>query len=226
MAKIKWGLFVVDGRGKSNGHVLSKNRGGNYIRTKVTPSNPRTTFQMGIRGIFASISSAWSGLTESNRLSWNGAVNLFTSTDIFGDIRTPSGKALFQKLNQNLLNVGLPLLTSAPEPTTVPFADVTGATGDASASTLFIASDGDTTGSKLIVFATAPLSQGTSFVKNKLRAIAVIDGDAGAPLSVGTEYIARFGALTEGANIYVGVKVINAVGQASPLETVKVVVAA
>ena len=38
--KIKFGSEVVDGRGKIGGHVYSKNKGGAYKRTKVTPSNP------------------------------------------------------------------------------------------------------------------------------------------------------------------------------------------
>ena len=44
--KAKFGSFIVDGRGKVNGHVISKNRAGSYIRTKVTPVNPRSTAQL------------------------------------------------------------------------------------------------------------------------------------------------------------------------------------
>ena len=49
--KIKWGALVVDGRGKLGGHVAAQNRGGSYLRTKVTPSNPQTTFQTGVRSM-------------------------------------------------------------------------------------------------------------------------------------------------------------------------------
>jgi len=46
--KMKFGAIVVDGRGKIGGHVASKNRGGAYLRTKVTPSNPQTGYQAAV----------------------------------------------------------------------------------------------------------------------------------------------------------------------------------
>jgi hypothetical protein len=226
MAKIKFGMFMVDARGKSNGHVFSKNRGGAYVRTKVTPSNPRTSAQMSIRGIFAAISSAWSGLTADARASWNGFVSSYATTDIFGDIRNPSGKNLFQKLNQNLVISGQAQITTCVSPTEVPFANLTTANLSVGGESLDVETLGDTTGSKIVMWATPSLSQGTNFVKNKLRQVEVFDGSAAASFDAGTAYIAKFGLPTVGANIYVGVRVINANGQASPLETIKAVVTA
>ena len=43
MAKIKMTAIVADMRNKLNGSVFSRNRGGAYIRTKVTPINPQTS---------------------------------------------------------------------------------------------------------------------------------------------------------------------------------------
>jgi len=43
--KIKFGSIVVNGSGKLGGHVYSSNRGGNYVRTLATPSNPQTPAQ-------------------------------------------------------------------------------------------------------------------------------------------------------------------------------------
>ena len=221
MAKIKLGAIVVDMRGKSNGHVFSKNRGGAYMRTKVTPSNPQSTFQMNVRGIFAAISSAWSSLTAANRQSFENLVSSYARTDIFGDLRNPTGKNLFQRLNQNLELTGQAQLTTCPEPSEVPFANVIEAAGDVSIPGFDVTLGGDTTGSKLMIFATPPLSQGTKFVKNKLRLIEVQDGAGAGSFDITASYAARFGAIALGQNIYVGVRVVNANGQASPLETVK-----
>lgn len=226
MAKIKLGAIVVDMRGKSNGHVFSKNRGGAYMRTKVTPSNPQSTFQMSVRGIFATISSAWSSLTNANRQSFENLVSSYARTDIFGDLRNPTGKNLFQRLNQNLELTGQTQLTTCPEPSVVPFANVTEAAGDASIPGFDVTLAGDTTGSKLMIFATPPMSQGTKFVKNKLRLIDVQDGGSAGSFDFITAYASRFGALVAGQNIFVGVRVVNANGQASPLETVKATVIA
>lgn len=226
MAKIKLGAIVVDMRGKSNGHVFSKNRGGAYMRTKVTPSNPQSTFQMNVRGIFAAISSAWSSLTAANRQSFENLVSSYARTDIFGDLRNPTGKNLFQRLNQNLELTGQVQLTTCPEPAEVPFANLVSADGDASTPSFNVTLGGDTTGAKLMIFATPPLSQGTKFVKNKLRLIAVHDGDVAGLIIFTSDYTARFGALAVGQNIFVGVRVVNANGQVSPLETVKATIVA
>lgn len=221
MAKIKLGAIVVDMRGKSNGHVFSKNRGGAYMRTKVTPTNPQTSSQMGVRGIFASISSAWSSLTEANRASWNGLVSSYARTDVFGDLRNPTGKNLFQRLNQNLIITGQAQKTICPEPAEVPFASLNSVMCDVSDTTMEVFTAGDTTGCKVMIFATPVLSAGTTFVKNRLRLVTVLPGADPIEPDIWSVYVAKFGAPTAGANIYVGVRVINANGQASPLEVKK-----
>ena len=104
--KAQFGALVVAGSGKINGWVASRNRGGAYFRTKVTPLNPSTSAQQNARGILGSLSTQWSQLTEEQRLSFNNAVASFATTDIFGDIRNPSGINLFVKLNTNLINTG------------------------------------------------------------------------------------------------------------------------
>ena len=72
--KILWGALVVDGRRKIGGQVASKNRGGAYMRNKVTPVNPQTAAQTAIRNRLAGLSQAWRALTAAQRAAWNGAV--------------------------------------------------------------------------------------------------------------------------------------------------------
>jgi len=226
MAKIKLGAIVVAMSGKLGGHVFAKNRGGAYMRTKITPSNPQSAAQMSVRGAFAGISSSWSALSESARNTFNGFVNAYSTTDIFGDIKNPSGKTLFQRLNQNLSNSGQALITTCVAPTEVPFAGVTSALYDISDTIFEIETSGDTTGSEIMVFVTPPLSQGTTFVKNRLRLLETYSGGAAVTLNIYGEYTTRFDVQPAGANIYVAVKVVNANGQASPLETIKALVQA
>jgi len=219
--KIKFGSFIVAGSGKIGGHVASKNRGGSYLRTKVTPNNPQTVAQMSVRGIFASISSLWSSLTQGERDSFDGFVAAYSTTDIFGDIRNPSGKNLFQRLNQNLENTSQAQITTCVAPSEVPFANMQSVTADVSSTEMEVITFGDTTGCKLLVFATPSLSQGTKFVKNKLRVVGSYTGDNALTIDIWDDYVAKYGAPSAGANLYVGVRVINANGQASPLETLK-----
>lgn len=227
MAKIKLsGIGVVDIRGKLNGTIFSKNRGGAYVRTKVTPTNPQTVAQMFVRGVFAAISSAWSALSQLQRNSFNGFVAAYATTDIFGDLKNPSGKSLYQRLNQNLAISAQPQITTCVAPSEVPFAGLVSAAGDVSLNSFDMTTSGTTTGTKLLIFATPPLSQGTTFVKNKLRLLTVRAGGPASVENIRAAYTEKFGPLTAGANIYIGVKVVNANGQASPMETIKAAVTA
>ena len=226
MAKIKFGMMMTDASGKLGGQVFSKNRGGSYVRTKVTPTNPQSTAQMSVRGVFASISSRWSSLTEAQRNSFNGFVSAYARTDIFGDLRNPSGKSLFQRLNQNLELSGQLQIDSCTSPVEVPFANVVAASGVVSTSDFEVSYNGDLTGSKVVVWATPQMSQGTKFVKNQLRQLLVVAGADASEVDIYSAYVAKFGIPEAGANITIGVRVINANGQASPLETLKAVISA
>ena len=221
MAKIKFGMMMTDASGKLGGQVFSKNRGGSYVRTKVTPTNPQTSAQSTIRGIFASISSRWSSLTDAQRNTFNGFVQAYARTDIFGDLRNPSGKSLFQRLNQNLEISGQLQIDVCTSPSEVPFANLVSATGSVVGASFLVDYAGDLVGAKVVVWATPQLSQGTKFVKNQLRQLIVADGANAGTVDIQSAYAAKFGLPVAGANIYVGVKVINANGQASPLEVVK-----
>jgi hypothetical protein len=223
MAKIKFGMMMTDARGKLGGQVFSKNRGGAFVRTKSTPTNPQTTFQMSVRGIFSEISTKWSTLTEAQRLSYNGFVADYATTDIFGDLRNPSGKNLFQKLNQNLANSDQTQNVVCVAPSAVPFAGLALAVLDIAGTDITIDLTGNTVGSKILLLATPSLTQGTTFVKNKLRVIGVYTGGNGNPLPAYDNYIAKYGIPAADANIYFAVRVVNANGQASPIETIKAV---
>lgn len=192
---MKFGALVVDGRGKIGGHVASKNRAGAYLRTKVTPVNPQTSYQLAVRNRFTGLSQGWRGLTEAQRVSWNAAVGDFQTTDIFGDLKNPTGINLYQRLNNNLLTIGEAQIAVPPLPAAVQavvlsaLAAVEGV--PAVTATYAPAIDAFT---KVKVFATAPGSAGKSFVKSEYRLIDVIVTADASPFVITTEYVARFGS--------------------------------
>lgn len=224
--KMKFGALVVAGSGKIGGHVASKNRGGSYLRTKTTPSNPQTAKQQEARGLLASLSSQWKTLTEEQRLSWDNAVSQFASSDIFGDMRNPSGINLFVKLNANLVNTNRDVLLAAPSKIETISALLDYATGDVSAMTLEAGfSDSALDGEVVLVSATAAQSQGVKFVKNKLRVIGYFTV-AGGVIDIYADYVAKFGVPTVGANIVISARHITTTGQAGVSSTVKAVISA
>lgn len=209
--KTKFGSIIVAGSGKIGGHVAAKNRAGSYLRTKVTPVNPQTTFQSAVRNRLTSISQAWRGLTAAQRTAWNSAVSDYAKTDIFGDLRNPSGFNLFQRLNNNLLNVGEAQISTPPIPGAVDaFTSftMTHAVGVPAVTLTFagaIAAD-----MKVKVFATAPQSAGKSFVKSEYRQIAVLDNADASPYVATADYTAKFGNTGAiGQKIYVKMVQVN-----------------
>lgn len=216
---MKFGAIVVDGRNKIGGHVASKNRAGAYLRTKVTPVNPRTESQLDARSRLSNQAQAWRGLTQAQRNSWNNAVNDYKKTDIFGDIKVPSGFNLFVKLNSNLALIGEASLTDAPAPVSVP--SVTSfaltAIGSTHALTGDIAPDTNPAGNTLLAKATSQISAGKNFVKSEYRVISVEVTNTSGAIVLTTAYTAKFGAISQvGSKVFVELYYINQVtGQSS-----------
>lgn len=217
--KIKFGAIVTDGRGKLGGHVLAKNRSGNYMRTKVTPVNPQTTYQQAQRSALGTLSSGWSGLTESQRNQWDSAVVDFQKTDIFGDLKSPTGKNLYTGLNRNLLNAGQSIISVPPSPASIPNLTIDAANYSLVGTSFDVGTLGDATGSFVQAWATPPVSDGTTFVKNRLRMLESIAGGSDATLDIYDSYLNRFGAPAVGAKVYVAIRVVNAGGEAGVIST-------
>lgn len=216
MALIKWGMMVVDGRGKLGGHVLTKSRNGASVRTKVTPTNPQTSYQQANRATFGQLSSNWTSLTEAQRQAWNGAVKEFEKTNIFGDLKAPAGRDLYISLNRNILQAGgteivIPPTKEGLKPnaiTSVDFDD----DDDLITVTLQTAPD---TNEVMLVYLTAPMSPGRY---NFSGAYRYFDRNTSNNMKIAfADYGERFGALVAGKALGVQVKICNKVtGEVSP----------
>lgn len=194
--KALFGAIVVDGRGKIGGHVASKNRHGSYFRTKVSPSQPSSTYSSNVRARLSSISQAWRGLTEATRILWNNAVADFKSTDIFGAIHNPSGFNLYQMLNNNAANIGASAITTPPQPVAVPgFTSFSAVCDNSDGSVTLTFAPAIAATEKVKLFASAAQSGGKSFIKSELRQIGVLDSTMTSPYVATSLYTAKFGAV-------------------------------
>jgi hypothetical protein len=159
-------------------------------------------------------------------LSFNAAVSSFATTDIFGDIKNPSGFNLYVKLNANLSNGGLPNISVAPEKGEVPYGPILDVIGDASSDTLDISYEGGVyDGVSVLVSATPALSQGKSNVKSEFRGIGYTTGAAGV-ISVGSAYVEKFGPLVVGGNVTIKIEPVIATGQKGTAQTARAVISA
>lgn len=207
MSKIKFSALVSDMRNKLNGSVLSKNRYGNYMRNKVTPVNPQTSYQLNQRAQLSALSSAWRGLTQSQRDSWQSLAATLPRTDIFGDPKILSGNALYVSLNLNLAAAGQPTIDDAPTAVSVPAVVVSDLLIGNDAGVL----DGGTfsidpatvpAGYSLMVYATPGVSPGVNFVKNQFRLLGTFTASSGE-VDFGLAYSARFGVPAVGQKVFV-----------------------
>lgn len=235
-AKILWsGIGIVDGRGKLQGTVLTKNRSGAAARVKVTPVNRRTSFQQAVRVQFGAFASAFRALTASQISAWNAAAAAgFKTNNIFGNPVSGSGLNLYVGLNKNLATAGVGSISDPPISDAVDSPLTLAPNAAAGASTMFVSAewDGGTdvvpANTYLVVSATAPVSNGVSFVKSLLREVSGIDaaGDTGTT-DIGPAYEARFGNLVAGQKIFIQTVAINkTTGQAGPPLLESLVVAA
>jgi len=227
--KTKFGAIIVDGRGKIGGHVASKNRGGAYLRTKVTPANAQTTSQNAVRATFTQLAQGWAGLTQAQRDAWNNAVAGFSRTNIFGDLINPSGINLYQRLNNNLISIGEAQIDTPPLPSSVGACVITSATNAVGAATMTLVFDGPVPADTVVkIFATAPMSAGKSFVKSEFRQIGTMPAAEASPFNVKALYLAKFGSQGEvGQKIFFKLLPINSTtGQAGATSSVDVISAA
>jgi hypothetical protein len=195
MARIIFTAMVAEARGKLNGNVFSRNKGGAVIRNKVTPINPNTSFQSQQRAFMSDLSKRWSnGLSDDQRQGWKSYGQVIGAKSIFGNNLILSGIATYMRINRIVLASGGTVIDDAPISQDVPSilsATLTAVSGVSALSLTF--TPAPLTGTQgLYVFATPALSPGISNVSNRLRLIG-FSATAASPLSLLSLWTARFG---------------------------------
>lgn len=205
MAKINFGTIVNDARGKVAGVVMSKNKSGSYVRTKVTPTNPRTPSQQAARSNFGSLAQAWSGtLTASERAQWVAYAQTYPRTNIFGNSITLNGMNMYLSLGTVMLQAGqVPI--STPPPSNIVAASVY-APAWSTLTTLLVkySITALSTGPAPFdyIFATKSLPAGRAATSSDYRLISINQTPAVGVNDITASYVAKFGAPIVGQNVY------------------------
>ncbi|MES2394991.1 MAG: hypothetical protein V4549_03270 [Bacteroidota bacterium] len=201
MAKIKLGDSIVAISGKSGGRVYSKNRGGSYMKNWVKPTNGRTTAQTLVRTIFTALSQAWAGIGAANQNGWIQASTTFQIKNVFGDLKTLAGNALYIALNKNLADVNIASIDTAPTKVVSTILDTPATVASTGAQTLVATFAGAIAADIAVkVFASPSLSAGVSTAGAKMRQIDVLDPAQIAAYSATTAYLAKFGTIGPAGN--------------------------
>jgi len=219
--KLKPSALVSGFSGKLNGSVASRNRGGAYLRNKAIPLNPKTSAQALVRSSFGSLSKAWGQLTEAQRKAWNGAVSSWQTTDVFGDLKSPSGINLFMRLNTNLATVGATGINFPPVPGETFFTPLGALTMvGGGASQIALGADLPASDTAMIVESTAGFSAGINNANSRYRLVTTASSTTGSALIFTSGQDAKFGAPIDGLKYSVRVTFVNTVtGQKSVPQT-------
>ena len=107
MAQIQFGAIVVDARGKIGGQVFRKTATGHSLQRKANQSkNARVGRTAQFQKLVSSLRQ-YSTLTAVERQTLTDFAQLHPLPNKFGVLRTIPARAMFQKLNANLLTAGL-----------------------------------------------------------------------------------------------------------------------
>lgn len=208
--------------GSYAGQTASRNRFGQYVRSRATPVNPNTGAQGTVRARMSANAAAWRTLTDAQRAGWASLGLQMTRTDSLGQQYTLNGFLAFCSVNNNLLLIASPRILDAPELVT-PSA-ITTATVTLTSASLSIAFTPTPlpTGAHLLCFASPQQSAGREF-NGDFRYISQGAAATASPLVALTPYTAKFGVPVTGNRIFFSLTVSVGGFESGPLITSAVV---
>lgn len=216
-------ILDVPQSGSIAGITSSRNRNGQYRRTRAIPVNPNTTFQGTQRSRFGDQAQAWRNLTDAQRLGWISLAASIIRTDALGQTYDLTGIQCFCMVNINNLDAGNAVVADAPaltSPAGLVTAVITSTGGTLSvAYTLTPLGSGE----RLFVYASPQRSPGRKFEAD-LRLVHKSAAAAASPANILSDYTARFGAPVVGNKIFLSFQVYKLGFLSAPLLTSHIVV--
>jgi len=187
--------------GSYQGVTSSRNRFGQYLRTRATPVNPNSTFQGTVRARMSANAAAWRALTQTQREGWDSLGLSMVRTDSLGQTYNLTGFQAYCSVNNLKLAAGDAVVSAAPAYTT-PSAIVTATvTLTAAAFSIAYTPTPLSAGERLMSFASPQRSAGRSFEAD-MRLIAVSAAAAASPADIFTTYVARLGTPVVGNRVF------------------------
>lgn len=216
--------FLGDPRsGSYQGITSSRNRFGQYVRTRAMPVQPRTPAQLNQRARMTTNSAAWRDLTDGQRAGWLSLGLMISRTDSLGQTYTLNGFAAYCSVNNNNLDAGNAAVSNAPAITTP--ADLLTSTITLTAAAFSIAYTATplAAGVRLFIRCSPQQSAGRKF-NGDYRLIAVTAAAAASPADILTAYTARLGVPVVGNRIFISLQTYETGFMGSPFNVSQVVV--
>jgi hypothetical protein len=215
-------VLVPPHSGSKEGVTASRNRFGQYIRTRAIPVNPSSAAQGLVRTRLSTNSEAWRALTSAQRAGWAGLGSSMVRSDSLGQSYTLQGNQAYCSVNNNRLLCGLAAISDAPALTAV--SNIVTATITLTNASLSIAFTATPLAAEtyLAVFASPQRSAGRNFEAD-FRFIKLSAAAAASPLVALTEYTAKFGVPVTGNRIFFSFAALTLGFESGPFVTSQLV---
>lgn len=184
------------------GVTASRNRFGQYVRTRAIPVNPASAFQGTVRARLSANAAAWRVLTGAQRAGWNDLALSLTRTDSLGQTYTPTGFGAYVSVNNNNVAAGNAVVANAPALVTPTALAIGAVTLTAAAFTIAYTVDPLPAGARCFTFVSNQVSAGRAF-NGDYRLLQVSAAAAASPVNAYAAYVARFGVPVVGNRIFV-----------------------
>ena len=182
--------------------TASRNRFGQYERSRAIPTQPRTAKQVAVRATLGTVAAAWRGLTDMQRAAWTAFGNSFTILNSLGTAIHLTGSQCFVKINAvNLLN-GDVIANDPPLLPSFGTNPVSGITVTVSPQAVKATCGTIASGTDIMVYATAPCSPGRSFIQG-FRYVGTFTTPTAGALDITSAYNAAFGSVIAGVKVCV-----------------------
>ena len=208
--------------GSIAGQTASRNRNGQYMRTRAIPVNPNSSAQGVVRARLALNSSAWRALTGAQRAGWADLGLQMLRTDSLGQQQTLTGQQAYCSVNNENLAAGNTVVSDAPALVTPGALASATITLTAAAFSIAYTVTPLSAGSRLFTFVSPQRSAGRGF-ESDFRLLAVSAAAAASPANVYAAYVAKFGVPIVGNRIFMQLQVYNSGFLSGPLNTSAVV---
>lgn len=215
-------ILDVPQSGSVAGVTSSRNRFGQYRRTRAIPVNPNTTFQGTQRARLAAASAAWRALTSAQRAGWVDLANAFTRTNSLGETYNMTGAQCFASVYANNAAAGVAVPTDAPALSTPSTPLTATITLTAAAFSIAYTPTPLPTSTRMFTYVSLQRSAGRSF-ENDFRLLQVSAAAAASPVNAYAAYVARFGVPVVGNRIFISLRTFFGGFLSGPLITSAVV---
>lgn len=208
--------------GSAAGSTASRNRFGQYIRTRAIPVQPSTPAQLNQRARQSANAAAWRDLTDGQRAGWLSLGAQMLRTDSLGQTYDLNGFLAYCSVNNVNLDSGESAVSDAPALITPGTLDTATITLTAAAFSIAYTATPLAAGVRLYIFCSPQRSAGRQF-EGDYRLIAVTAAAAASPANILAAYTAKFGVPVVGNRIFISLELEEGGFKGSPFNVSQLV---